>query len=49
MKKENVKITFRQLADRQKKILTNQKPVTIEQARAQVKWLMENSKSRKLK
>lgn len=41
---KNFNISFEENARRNKEILANQTPVTIEQARAQVKWLKEKSK-----
>lgn len=40
----NYKITFEEMSKKGKKILENQKPVTLEKAKEQVKWLRENSK-----
>jgi hypothetical protein len=40
----NYKISFKEMSERGKKILENQKPVTLEEAKEQVKWLKENSK-----
>ncbi len=41
----NTKLTFKQLAEKGKKILAEQKPVTLEQARAQVARLKNASKA----
>lgn len=44
MKNKDLKITFREMTEKGRKILSNRKPVTIEQARKQVEWLRRNSK-----
>ncbi|CAD0006013.1 hypothetical protein [Flavobacterium chungangense] len=42
----NCKLTFKERAEIGMKMLEKQKSVTLEQARAQVKWLSENSTSK---
>lgn len=42
----NCKMSFKERAELGMKILAKQPPVTLEQARAQAKWLSESSKSK---
>ena len=44
--KTNYKISFEERSKRGMELLAKQKPVTIEQARAQAKWLSERSTSK---
>jgi hypothetical protein len=45
----NYKLTFKERAEIGMKMLAKQKPVTLEQARAQAKWLSELSASKEKK
>lgn len=45
----NCKISFQERAEIGMKMLAKQKPVTLEQARAQAKWLSEVSTSKERK
>ena len=45
----NCKLTFKERAEIGMKQLAKQKPVTLEQARAQAKWLSETSTSKEKK
>ena len=45
MKNNNIKITFKELADRGRKILDSQKPISLDKAKLQVKFLKDSSKS----
>jgi hypothetical protein len=45
----NCKLTFKERAEIGMKMLAKQKPVTLEQARAQAKWLSEVSISKEKK
>nr|WP_315151360.1 hypothetical protein [uncultured Flavobacterium sp.] len=45
----NCKLTFKERAEIGMKMIARQKPVTLEQARAQAKWLSEMSTSKEKK